>query len=106
MPLFLRLLPYKGNEEHVDALIEKLQDIEMFTDQGLRSLSLKSPLYMTENAPGDAPYWRGAVWININYLAVECLRHYAEQGSEPAAKLKNELARRVYSAVMRTCVKT
>eukprot|EP01060_Flectonema_neradi_P036781 TRINITY_DN718_c6_g3_i1.p1 TRINITY_DN718_c6_g3~~TRINITY_DN718_c6_g3_i1.p1 ORF type:complete len:1071 (+),score=233.34 TRINITY_DN718_c6_g3_i1:51-3215(+) len=106
MPLFLKLLPYKGNEEHVDSLIAKLQDIEMFTDQGLRSLSLKSPLYMTENAPGDAPYWRGAVWININYLAVECLRYYAEQGSAPAAKLKNELARRVYSAVIRTYQET
>ena len=26
------------------------------------------------NAPGDAPYWRGAIWVPINYLAAAGLR--------------------------------
>ena len=33
--------------------------------------SRSASLYQARNTEHDAPYWRGAVWININYLAVQ-----------------------------------
>ena len=42
---------------------------EMWTPYGLRSLSAKNEFFGTgEN------YWKGPIWININYLAVHSLK--------------------------------
>ena len=38
---------------------------ELFSPYGIRSLSKKDPFYGT-----DENYWRGPIWMNINYLAV------------------------------------
>ncbi len=36
-------------------------------------------MYKKHNTPSDKPYWRGQVWVNINYLALQALGHYAQQ---------------------------
>ena len=41
---------------------------ELWSSHGLRSLSLKDPYYGK-----DENYWRGPIWININYLAIRAL---------------------------------
>ena len=50
---------------------------KLWTPYGLRSLDKSAPLYGKHNTEHDPPYWRGAIWMNINYLAVGALRHYA-----------------------------
>lgn len=63
----------------------------LWTPYGLRSLSKAAPLYMKKNTENDAPYWRGPIWINMNYLAVRALHHY---GSQPGPY--SEQAKRIY----------
>jgi mannosyl-oligosaccharide glucosidase len=51
--------------------------------------------YQRENAPGDAPYWRGYVWAPINYLALQSLHHYAHSSLTPPATAQR--AQEMYS---------
>jgi len=59
-------------------ILEDMRDTKkLWTDFGLRSLSTTAPSYDKYNTEHDKPYWRGPVWMNINFLAVKALDHYA-----------------------------
>ena len=87
-----------GVLESEDPAFEKLlatmrDENELWTKFGLRSLSKSSKLYRTgEN------YWRGHIWLNINYMVLQGIRkHY---WSHPAAQalyieLRNNLVQTV-----------
>ncbi len=66
----------------------------LWTKFGLRSLAKSAPLYNKYNTEHDPPYWRGPIWININYLAVGALQHYANTDGpyqETAKEIYTEL---------------
>lgn len=89
-PLLLKVLP--PDSPRLRALLSQVIDPKhLWSPFGLRSMSTLDAFYERENAPGDNPYWRGSIWININYLALDALHHYAhpEVGSPFRAEFQD-----------------
>ncbi len=77
-PLILQLLDPQKDTDELEAILKMMRSSEqLWSEHGLRSLSRTDPFYHIPNAPGHEPYWRGAVWININFLALKALRFYS-----------------------------
>src|SRR5690554_4219684 len=59
------------NSEKLGHVLDLMSDPEeLWTPYGLRSLSAKDELFGTgEN------YWKGPIWINLNFLAVHSLKN-------------------------------
>lgn len=75
---------------YLQKILKNIRDPEiLWTKYGLRSLSKQSPLYMKRNTEDDPPYWRGQIWININYLALKALHHYASQPGPYSEEVKS-----------------
>jgi mannosyl-oligosaccharide glucosidase len=72
-PLALKLIPADAPE--LSSVLDVLESPEhLWSPYGLRSLAASSPIYDKWNTLHDPPYWRGAVWININYLILDALQ--------------------------------
>ncbi|KAJ3089596.1 Processing alpha glucosidase I [Quaeritorhiza haematococci] len=66
-PLLLGLLP--ADSDRLEAILELMHDpAHLWTPYGLASLSKSDPYFGT-----NENYWRGPIWININYLALSSL---------------------------------
>ena len=72
-PLALRLIPEEA-PELPDVLDILASPEHMWSPHGLRSLASSSPIYNAWNTKHDPPYWRGAIWVNMNYLILDALR--------------------------------
>lgn len=70
---------------------------ELWSDYGLRSLSLKDEFYGTEEN-----YWRSPVWMNINYLALKSLLTIATTPSSPHQKHASKLYASLRTNLVRT----
>ncbi|XP_036342550.1 mannosyl-oligosaccharide glucosidase GCS1-like, partial [Rhagoletis pomonella] len=97
-PFLLHILDH--DSEYLGRLLSNLRDPNvLWTNYGIRSLSKNSPLYMKRNTEHDPPYWRGPIWININYLAIRALHHYGTIEGPYAA-----LAREIYAELRENVV--
>lgn len=97
-PFILRLVD--PDSFQLRKILEDLQKPELlWTDYGLRSLAKASPMYMKYNTEHDPPYWRGAIWMNLNYLTVAALYHYSKVDGLYKAE-----AERVYGKLRRNLI--
>lgn len=79
LPFALKLLP--NDSPHLDKVVSLMANKDkIFTDFGLSSLSKSDEFHgQGEN------YWRGPIWININYICLDALRHYYPEVTTGAA---------------------
>ncbi|KAL1880220.1 hypothetical protein VTK73DRAFT_6048 [Phialemonium thermophilum] len=95
MPFLAGLIP--SDSPKLGPLLALIGDEEeLFSPYGLRSLSKKNEFYGT-----DENYWRGPVWVNMNYLAIVQLYNTATQPGP-----HQETARDLYSRLRKNVVQT
>jgi mannosyl-oligosaccharide glucosidase len=100
-PLLLGLIPFDSPK--LGAILNVVRDPNgMWSDYGVCSLSKQDSFFgMDEN------YWRGPIWINMNYLLLQSLsRHYMREGpyQEKAKKIYKELRNNLVNNVFRVKV--
>lgn len=102
-PFLLQIID--AHHPSLGALLNKLKNPELlWTEFGLRSLAKSSPLYLKRNTEHDPPYWRGQIWININYLAVRSLHFYSRIDgpyADQAKEIYQELRKNVVSNIIK-----
>ncbi|KNE71673.1 hypothetical protein AMAG_16227 [Allomyces macrogynus ATCC 38327] len=78
LPFALQLLDPHADKDAYTASLALVRELAA-AGHGVRSLSPRDPAYgQGEN------YWRGAVWVNYNYLVLSALHKYG--ASDPAAR--------------------
>lgn len=93
-PFVLKLIPH--DSPHLEHVLRLMADPEqLFLDYGIRSLSKQDPFFRQ-----GEDYWRGKVWVNINYLILDSLIHYTEPKdgklmSPEAVKLAKDLYKKL-----------
>lgn len=70
LPFALKLIP--KNSPKLEKVVALMSDPEkIFSDYGLLSLSRQDDYFGK-----DENYWRGPIWMNINYLCLDAMRYY------------------------------
>eukprot|EP00698_Gefionella_okellyi_P005457 TRINITY_DN14994_c0_g1_i1.p1 TRINITY_DN14994_c0_g1~~TRINITY_DN14994_c0_g1_i1.p1 ORF type:complete len:869 (+),score=164.20 TRINITY_DN14994_c0_g1_i1:65-2608(+) len=81
-PFLLDVLPH--DSPHLGALLKILSaDADLWSPFGIRSLAPSSSHYGKGNDRHSKPYWRGAVWLNLNFLTLRAL-HNVKQSDGPS----------------------
>lgn len=107
-PFMLQIV--EPDSPQLGKILQDLRDPDLlWTKYGLRSLAKTSPLYMKYNTEHDAPYWRGPVWINMNYLTVRAAYHYSNvmgPYQESAKRIYQELRKNLIQNIIMQYRKT
>ncbi|PRQ39935.1 putative glycosidase [Rosa chinensis] len=112
---YVSLFPFMGRIIPADSwILEKQLDLIsnrsiLWTDFGLRSLAKTSSIYMKHNTEHDAPYWRGPIWMNMNYMILSSLYHYSTEDGpyrEKARTIYDDLRGNLIRNVVRNYHKT
>ncbi|KAL0085821.1 glycoside hydrolase [Phycomyces blakesleeanus] len=103
-PVILGLL--EPDSPKVKAIFDLIEDEnELWSPYGLRSLSASDKFYNT-----GEDYWRGPIWININYLTLQSLYNNYMRVPGPyqgqAERIYNSLRHNIISAVFKDYQKT
>ncbi|RUS86055.1 hypothetical protein EGW08_006209 [Elysia chlorotica] len=112
---YVSLFPFLLKIVHADSpkLDKILSDItdptKLWTEFGLRSISRNSKFYARFNTEHDPPYWRGPIWINMNYLCLSALHHYSsvdgpyrERAKTVYTNLRKNLVTNIFKEYERT----
>ena len=76
-PLFTKTLQ-PSSEKLGNILSQMANENILWSEFGLRSISKRSFYYGRPNTHHDPPYWRGSIWLNMNYLALQALHYYSK----------------------------
>lgn len=98
-PLLLELVP--SSSPKLGPILDLISSpAHLWSPHGIRSLSLSHPLYGK-----DENYWRGPIWIQMNYLVLKALKtkYGREQGpyKERAMGIYHDLRRNVIENVFK-----
>ena len=97
-PLFFGFLDVEKDKIAFENLLKYLSDEnELFSDFGIRSLSKSDLLYHS-----GEDYWRGNIWICINYLTLRGLYIYYIDKSSLAKKIYEKLRNNVIKSIYLT----
>ncbi|CAF3930979.1 unnamed protein product [Adineta steineri] len=107
-PLMTRILDPQSTK--LEKILNDLQNPSLlWTQYGLRSLAQSSVMYGVRNTEHDPPYWRGAIWINMNYMVLSSLQHYAKTSgpySDKARQIYSQLRTNLITNMFRVYEKT
>jgi len=103
-PLLLGVLP--SSSPHLGAILDLMRSpAHLWSDYGLRSLSAEHELFGK-----DENYWRGNIWIQMNYLALSSLFNiymveagpHQTKARELYTELRNNVIQNTFKEYQRT----
>ncbi|KAK5962965.1 mannosyl-oligosaccharide glucosidase PWA37_005421 [Arxiozyma heterogenica] len=86
LPFGLKMIP--RDSSHLDKVVRLMADKDkLFSPYGLLSLSKSDEYFGT-----DENYWRGKIWLNINYLCLDAINHYFPGISSKTSEMDSTFA--------------
>lgn len=99
-PFLTKFIP-SLDVDKLESVVKLIADPEeLWTEYGIRSMAKSSDLYRTgEN------YWRSPIWMNINYLVLDSLKHYYDASGPYASPELKQLIDRTYTDLRKNIIK-